>query len=415
MEQGNDGFSRMRNVATTTTDSWRSYMRDGAPEADMDERGPLHGHAAPSPSSARVPRVLARVFRLHSTRVAAALLLLALGALLVHHWTGPAHALTAEERAQRFLARTERDAGRVPADEAYVTIAASDRDAAGVFALAASLVAARSTRMLRVLVTPDVSHTVRTQLGRLPNVAAVTVVQHVLDRHSGGGGGGADAGARARLARLRVWQLPDLALAVYLDPDVVVRRNTDALFVLRPGAEQLYAAYDTDGDAVCNATGAPLRALNSSVMVLRPSARVFDRLVAAAEARARDPARAAAFTEADVIQAVYEDRESGAWWKPLPRPLYGMSVLHLCVCGPPVVERARVVHFATDAPPVAVGVPGPDEWGRGMHGDVHSPLSERERRNEQNLNATAIYLHGCFSRHHKAWRNFFRNAQKLLL
>ena len=371
--------SRIRRV---TTDSWRSYMRDGAPDADMDERGPLHGHAeggATGPRVRALRRGLGRVFQRRGARVGAILLLLALGVLLVRHWTGPAHALTAEERAQRFLARTERDAGRVPADEAYVTVAASPRDAAGVFALAASLVAARTTRLLRVLVTPDVPVPVRTQL-----------------------------------ARLAVWQLADLAHAVYLAPDVVVRRNTDALFVLRPRAEGLYAAYDTDADAVCSGAGAPPRALNSSVMVLRPSARVHDRLVAAAAALARNRTRAQALTEADVIQAVFEDSESGVWWKPLPRPLYGLAVEHICACGPLVAERARVVQFPTETLSPANSVPGP-----GIHnGNAGSLATLGENRGkgiEENVNETAIRLRACAFQHFKVWRKFYRDAQKLLL
>ena len=396
--------SRIRRV---TTDSWRSYMRDGAPDADMDERGPLHGHAeggATGPRVRALRRGLGRVFQRRGARVGAILLLLALGVLLVRHWTGPAHALTAEERAQRFLARTERDAGRVPADEAYVTVAASPRDAAGVFALAASLVAARTTRLLRVLVTPDVPVPVRTQLARLPNVAALTLV------HPGGG----DGAPAHVLARLAVWQLADLAHAVYLAPDVVVRRNTDALFVLRPRAEGLYAAYDTDADAVCSGAGAPPRALNSSVMVLRPSARVHDRLVAAAAALARNRTRAQALTEADVIQAVFEDSESGVWWKPLPRPLYGLAVEHICACGPLVAERARVVQFPTETLSPANSVPGP-----GIHnGNAGSLATLGENRGkgiEENVNETAIRLRACAFQHFKVWRKFYRDAQKLLL
>ena len=403
----------MRNVTATATDSWRSYMQDGAPEADMDERGTLHGHAEPSASRARAQglrRAAARVLRLRGARVGAAVLLLVLGALLVHHWTGPAHALTAEERARRFLARTEREAGRVPADEAYVTVATGEREAAGVFALAASLVAARATRMLRVLVTPDVPRTVRTQLARLPNVAAVAVVGRVPVA------GDTASAQRARFTRMRAWDLPGVACAVYLDPRTVVRRNTDALFVLRPRSGELYAAYNPDADAVCNTTGTPRRALNTSVMVLRPSSDLFDRLASATETIAQSPARAATLTEAEVIQAVFEDSTSGTSWRPLPRPLYGMSAAQLCVCGPSVAERARVVHIATDAPPVTTSATGPAPWkGTAASGGMSAVLGGNGVGVDKMWNATAIHLQECLSNHRKLWRKYYRDAQKLLL
>jgi len=313
---------------------------------DADNHDGLHGDAQRFMNSRR-SRYVNKVLRFIQRRsdlekgIAVAVVIILI-VLIVHHRTGPSHGLSKEERERRYLARNELAAGRVPSDEAYVTVVTSDKEAIGAFALSASLIHVRSTRMLRILVTPGVSRTVRNQLSNLPNVGAVTPVNPIPSDNQIFATLGTEEW-RAHFTKIRVWQLFSFNRLVYLDPQAVVLRNLDSLFQHHTSEMKMFSAYVTEEKFTCSVSGGDVNGIDTSIMVLTPSKQMFGQLVDNVHEFA-SKAKAPSFNVADVIKKVFED--SGVWMR-LSRPGYGLSAHEICQCDNPELQNtARILRDA---------------------------------------------------------------------
>jgi len=147
--------------------------------------------------------------------------------------------------------------------EAWVTLATNDSYAVGVLVLAHSLRAAGSTRAIVVMVSDQVSNSMRE---RLSEVCSKIKVVNVLDS-----GDSANLAVLARpelgitFTKLHCWTLTEYSKCVFLDADTLVVRNCDELFE----RDELSAASDA-GWPDC---------FNSGVFVFKPSLETYNKLV----------------------------------------------------------------------------------------------------------------------------------------
>jgi len=148
------------------------------------------------------------------------------------------------------------------ASEAWVTLATNDSYAVGVLVLAHSLQAAKSTRPLVVMITNQVSTSMRSKLAEVATIQEVNVMDS------------ADTAHLALLARpelgitftkLHCWTLTQYTKCVFLDADTLIVQNCDELF----NREELSAAPDA-GWPDC---------FNSGVFVFRPSLETYSNVI----------------------------------------------------------------------------------------------------------------------------------------
>jgi hypothetical protein len=221
---------------------------------------------------------------------------------------------------------------------AYVTmLTRGDGHVPGVEALGASLRASGTRAPMVVMATRDVSPRVRARL-----VTQGWWVRDVEPLYRSGGE------ARPLFPRfshgfvkLRAWQLTEFDKVVYLDPDTLVLRNVDELFE-RP---ELSAAPDSLW---------PDR-FDSGVMVLAPSEKTFEHMLAAA------PGAGTCYGgEQGFLNAFFPGWYRGPEERRLPVE-YNLSsfVPRLLAKRPelscPAVERPRILHYALRKP-----------WRRGL-------------------------------------------------
>lgn len=148
------------------------------------------------------------------------------------------------------------------ASEAWVTLATNDSYAVGVLVLAHSLQAAKSSRPLVVMITNQVTTSMRAKLAEVASIQEV----NVLDS--------ADTAHLALLARpelgitftkLHCWTLTQYTKCVFLDADTLVVQNCDELF----DREELSASPDA-GWPDC---------FNSGVFVFKPSMETYSNVI----------------------------------------------------------------------------------------------------------------------------------------
>ncbi|XP_006876332.1 PREDICTED: glycogenin-2 [Chrysochloris asiatica] len=148
-------------------------------------------------------------------------------------------------------------------DQAFVTLATNDIYCQGALVVGQSLRKHRATRRLVVLVTPQVSHLLRTVLSRVfDEVIDVTVI-HSADYIHLAFMRRPELGVS--LTKLHCWTLTQYSKCVFLDADTLVLSNIDELF----DRTELSAAPDP-GWPDC---------FNSGVFVFQPSLETHSRLL----------------------------------------------------------------------------------------------------------------------------------------
>lgn len=148
-------------------------------------------------------------------------------------------------------------------DQAFLTLATNDGYAKGALVLGSSLQKHKTSRRLAVLVTPQVSNTIRQVLAKIYDEVLVV---DVLDS-----GDSAHLALMQRpelgvtLTKLHCWTLTQYSKCVFMDADTMVLTNVDDLFE----KEELSAAPDP-GWPDC---------FNSGVFVFRPSIQTYNNLL----------------------------------------------------------------------------------------------------------------------------------------
>jgi lipopolysaccharide biosynthesis glycosyltransferase len=136
--------------------------------------------------------------------------------------------------------------------------------------------------------------------------------------------------------KLRAWELSQFERVVFIDSDaVVLHSSADELFDLAGGRDTLWTASDPRIDTCDQTHLVADPALNSGVLVFRPSlanAKNIWATIAAMAAEARTD-----FNDQDVLAQVFQH------WRALPYPEYGGHVVH-CGC-PGFTESVRIAHF----------------------------------------------------------------------
>jgi len=150
--------------------------------------------------------------------------------------------------------------------EAYVTLATNDGYAAGALVLAHSLRSVGTTKELCILVTPHVSHEMKSLLGKVFNVVTVDVLDSKDTAHL-------SLMKRPELGvtftKFHCWTLTQYQKCVFLDADMLAVQNPDELF----SHPELTACCDV-GWPDC---------FNSGMFVFVPSQDTYGKLLAAAE------------------------------------------------------------------------------------------------------------------------------------
>lgn len=147
--------------------------------------------------------------------------------------------------------------------EAYVTLTTNDTYSLGALVLGTSLRNVKTTRKTVVMVTPEVSESIRAQLG--------LVFDHVKEVDVINSHDEAILAAMKRpelgvtLSKLHCWRLTEYTKCVFLDADTLVIQNPDELFE----REELSAVPDI-GWPDC---------FNTGVFVFRPSEATFKALI----------------------------------------------------------------------------------------------------------------------------------------
>lgn len=148
-----------------------------------------------------------------------------------------------------------------------MTMMTNDNYFKGVRALSQSLRRVQSKALLYCMVTPSVSTTVQSQM-KQDKVCEPIMVQSIASPYT--------EAVQSRWAdtftKLRVYELIQFSTVIFLDADMIVLHNIDHLFDVlsssaNPNDFQLAAAMDC-----CDH-------FNSGLMVLKPSASVFTRLI----------------------------------------------------------------------------------------------------------------------------------------
>ncbi|EPY79051.1 glycogenin-1 [Camelus ferus] len=148
-------------------------------------------------------------------------------------------------------------------DQAFVTLTTNDAYAKGALVLGSSLKQHRTTRKLAVLITPQVSDSMRKTL---ETIFDEVIMVDVLDS-----GDSAHLTLMKRpelgitLTKLHCWSLTQYSKCVFMDADTLVLANIDDLFE----REELSAAPDP-GWPDC---------FNSGVFVYRPSVETYNQLL----------------------------------------------------------------------------------------------------------------------------------------
>jgi len=360
---------------------------------DADNHDGLHG-ASRSEMKSGLSKFMHKVTRFIQRRsqiekIIAFAVVLILVVIVVHHRLGPSHALTEEERERRYLAQREIQAGRVSEREGYVTLAINNDEANAVFSLSAALISVRSTRMLHVMVTSDVSLSVRSQLRSLPNVGSVNVVGSALLGVDQLSGIGTDEW-REHFLKLTIWRDMQFTRVVFLDPQVIVLRNLDALFQHQPTDTRVYTAYVTAPAQMCSLSGGDATAIDTSVMVLKPSIETYKKLInKLIEITVQK--HAPSFNVADIILSVFEGPNM---LMHLPRPDYGFSAHEICQCPNNEIQySARILRDTV----ISEKLPG--------------PVTNNDKSNEAN---EADYA-DCMIYYQKLWARQHKQARKFLL
>ena len=220
---------------------------------------------------------------------------------------------------------------------AYVTMADSDDYADGVIALANSLRHVKSEYPLWVLTTGGIGVQRRTKLAKIPGVKIVKVDKIHLPES-----------LVAKVPRwlnaftkLRAFEL-DLDRVIWVDSDAIVTANIDELFHYPGGPSVLYAGIDPDVTRCDQTLPKGDAALNSGIMVFRPSEAVFRRLMNALTTLTGSGLEY--LNDQDVISYTFR------YWKKLPYPEYGGHVVH-CNCSD-FYNRVKILHFTAGVSPL---------------------------------------------------------------
>lgn len=220
---------------------------------------------------------------------------------------------------------------------AYVTMADSDDYADGAIALANSLRHVKSEYPLWVLTTGGIGVQRRTKLLKIPGVKIVHVDKIHLPET-----------LVARVPRwlnaftkLRAFSL-DLDRVIWVDSDAIVTSNIDNLFHYPGGPSVLYAGIDPDVGKCDQTLPKGDAALNSGIMVIRPSEAVFKRLMNSLITLTSSGLDY--LNDQDVLSYTFR------YWKKLPYPAFGGHVVH-CNCSG-FYGNVKVLHFTAGVTPL---------------------------------------------------------------
>lgn len=220
---------------------------------------------------------------------------------------------------------------------AYVTMADSDEYADGAIALANSLRNVKSEYPLWVLTTGGVGVQRRTKLTKIPGVKIVPVDKIKLPEN-----------LVAKVPRwlnaftkLRAFSL-ELDRIIWIDSDAIVTANIDELFYYPGGPSVLYAGIDPDVTKCDQTLPKGDAALNSGIMIIRPSELAFQRLMNSLNILTGNGLEY--INDQDVLAYTFR------YWKKLPYPEYGGHVVH-CNCSG-FYKNVKVLHFTAGTNPL---------------------------------------------------------------
>ncbi|XP_006895633.1 PREDICTED: glycogenin-1 [Elephantulus edwardii] len=238
-----------------------------------------------------------------------------------------------------------------PGDQAFVTLTTNDAYAKGALVLGSSLKQHRTTRRLAVLITPQVSDSMRKAL---EIVFDEVISVDVLDS-----GDSAHLTLMKRpelgvtLTKLHCWALTQYSKCVFMDADTLVLANIDELFE----REEFSAAPDP-GWPDC---------FNSGVFVYRPSAETYNQLLHSASEKG-------SFDGGDqgLLNTFFSRWATADIRKHLPF-IYNLSSISIYSYLPAFKafgKNAKVVHFLGQVKPWNYAY---DPKTRSVKGDAHDP------------------------------------------